>query len=213
MHDYDADFMLMDIDKARWLFDAGNSTASGIEMRIREPEDAWLIASAAEERLGPRYSATTWGELNSDLLAAVRLERLVSAVIMGIMLVVAALNIVTVLVLTTIRRLPEIAMLKAMGLSNRRIEAIFVRGGFGVGVKGVLAGLVAGLGISWLTGELGLIPLDAEIYMIGSLPIDISWSICAIVLLFCILVIWLASKLAARRLGSIDPAEGLSQAR
>ena len=213
MHDYDADFILMDIDKARRLFDAGSSTASGIEMRLREPDDAWLIASAAEERLGPRYSATTWGELNSDLLAAVRLERLVSAVIMGIMLVVAALNIVTVLVLTTIRRLPEIAMLKAVGLSNRRIEAIFVRGGFGVGIKGVLAGLAAGLGIAWLTGELGLIPLDAEIYMIGSLPIDISWSICAIVLLFCTLVIWLASKLTARRLGSVDPVEGLSQAR
>ena len=74
-------------------------------------------------------------------------------------------------------------------------------------------GLTVGLLASWLTGEFGLIPLEAEIYMIGSLPIDISWSICGITVLFCVLVIWLASKFTAGRLARIDPAEGLAQAR
>ena len=213
MHDYDADFILMDIGAARRAFGAGEREASGVELRLADPDDAEVVAAAVEERLGPAFNATTWGELNYDLLAAVRLERLVSAIIMGIMLVVAALNIIAVLVLTTINRLPEIAMLKALGLRDRDIRSVLVRGGTGVGIKGVAAGLALGLSAAFLTKKLGLIPLDAEIYMIGTLPIDISWSICGIVALFCVSVLWLASKFAAKRLARIEPAEGLARAR
>ncbi len=213
MHDYDAEFILMDIRAAREIFGAPPGAASGIEIRISDPEDAGVFAQALEEKLGSTFSATTWGDLNYDLLAAVRLERLVSALIMSIMLVVAALNIIAVLVLTAIKRLPEIAVLKALGLRDRDLERVLIRGGVGVGFKGISVGLAVGLLVSILTEKLGLIPLDAEIYMIDSLPIDISWAICGIIVLFCLSVLWLASRFAAKRLARMDPAEGLARAR
>jgi len=213
MHDYDSEFLIMDIAVARALFGAAPGVASGIELRLADPADAEVLAGAVEEGAGPYLAATTWGELNHDLLAAVRLERMVSAVIMGIMLLVAALNIVAVLVLTTIRRMEEISVLKALGLTDRKVGRLLVRGGMRVGAVGVALGLAVGLLASYLTGELGLVPLEGEVYMIDSLPIDISWSICGIVVLFCVLVVWLASKFASGRLAGVDPAEGLAQAR
>jgi len=213
MHDYDAEFMLMDIGAARRIFGVAERAASGIELRLSDPRDAGLFAQAMEEKLGSSFSATTWGDLNYDLLAAVRLERLVSALIMSIMLVVAALNIIAVLVLTAIKRLPEIAVFKALGLKDRDLERVLIRGGMNVGFKGISVGLAIGLLVSILTKKLGLIPLDAEIYMIDSLPIDISWMICGIIAFFCLSVLWLASRFAAKRLAGMDPAEGLARAR
>ncbi len=213
MHDYDAQFLLMDIAAARGIFGTGRHAATGIELRIRDPERAGAVAAAAERLLGPRYRAVTWQELNSDLLAAVRLEKLVTSLIMGIMLLVAALNIIAALVLTTLHRLREIAVLKSLGLSNRKIERLFVRGGMGVGMRGVALGLMAGLALAWVLREWRLIPLEAEIYLVDALPIDISWLICGIITLFCALAVYVTSRVAASRLAKLPPAEGLARAR
>jgi len=213
MHDYDAQFLLMDIAAARGLFGTGRSTVTGIELRTRDPERAGAVAAAVERTLGPRYRAITWQELNSELLAAVKLEKLVTSLIMGIMLLVAALNIIAALVLTTLHRLREIAVLKALGLSNKKIERLFVRGGMGVGMRGVAGGLIAGLAAAWVLREWGLIPLEAEIYLVDALPIDISWLICGIITLFCALAVYLTSRVAASRLAKLPPAEGLARAR
>ena len=213
MHDYDSQFVLMNIDDARNIFGAGNKTVTGIELRVTDPDLAELVAGAAERILGPRYRAITWQELNADLIAAVKLEKLVTSLIMAIMLLVAALNIIAALVLTTIHRMREIAVLKALGLSDKRIERLFVRGGLDVGMSGVVAGLVLGLAASIIIKKFKVIPLEAEIYLVDSLPIDISWLICGIITLFCAVAIYLTSRIAASRLATVPPAEGLAQAR
>lgn len=213
MHDYDSQFMLMDIGDVRRLFGAGGKMVTGIELRIDDPERAEWVATAVERILGPRYRAITWQELNSDLLAAVKLEKLVTSLIMGIMLLVAALNIIAALVLTTLHRLREIAVLKSLGLSNKKIERLFIRGGMSVGMRGVVAGLIIGLAIAIIVKEFGLIPLEAEIYLVDALPIDISYLICGIITLFCVLAVYLTSRIASARLAKLPPAEGLARAR
>jgi lipoprotein-releasing system permease protein len=213
IHDYDADFLLMRLDDARRLFRAGPTTASGIEIRLEDPKLAALTSKAIEERLGPAYRAITWEELNGDLLAAVRLERLVTTLIMAIMLLVAALNIVATLVLTSLRRLPQIALLKALGLPDRDVERLFIRMGMSVGGRAIAAGLTVGIAVAWAVGRFHLVRLPAEIYLIESLPIDISGVICGALALFCAAVVFCTSKLAARRLAAIEPAHGLARAR
>ncbi|HPQ81342.1 MAG TPA: ABC transporter permease, partial [bacterium] len=133
MHDYDDQFLLMSLPATRGLFGAAAGSSTGIEIKLDDPDKALSVASRLEEKLGPGYRAVTWGELNRELLAAVRLERLVSALIMGVMVVVAALNIVAVLVLMTIYRLHEISVLKALGLDDRKVAALLTRGGARVG--------------------------------------------------------------------------------
>lgn len=213
MHDYDSQFMLMDIADVRRLFGVSGKTVTGIELRIEDPERARWVADAAERILGPRYRAITWQELNSDLLAAVRLEKLVTSLIMGIMLLVAALNIIAALVLTTLHRMREISVFKSLGLSDRKIEKLFIRGGLGVGMRGVLVGLAVGIVAALIVKKFNLIPLEAEIYLVDALPIDISWLICGIITLFCAAAIYIASRVAAARLAKVPPAEGLARAR
>lgn len=213
MHDYDAEFLLMELGEARRLFGAGAAAVTGLEVKLDDPQRAPFVAPAIEGRLGPQFRAIRWDELNADLLAAVRLEKLVSAVIMGIMFVVAALNIVSALVLNAIRRMSEISLLKALGLPNPRIERILVRSGMSIGLRGVIIGMAAGIAIALAVERLGFIRLDEEIYMIGSLPIDISGPICGIMLLFCAGILFVTSKGSARTLASVPPSEGLARAR
>lgn len=212
MRDYDAQFLLMSLGDERRLFQAEPNAVTGVELRLDDPARADLVAARIDERLGPEYRAITWSELNADLLAAVRLEKLVSALIMGIMVVVAALNIVAVIVLITIHRFHEIAVLKALGLSDRMVRSLLIRGGASVGIFGVGAGLISGLGVAWSLGRFNLIPLEAEIYLIESLPIDISPLICGMIASFCLGAGFLTSTFAARRLSRVSVAEGLRAA-
>lgn len=213
MHDYDAQFLLMELGEARRLFGANAAAVTGIEVKLDDPRRSAFVAPALEARLGPQFRAIRWDELNADLLAAVRLEKLVSAVIMGIMFVVAALNIVSALVLNAIRRMSEISLLKALGLPSARIERILIRSGMSIGLRGVAIGMAAGIAIALAVQRFGFIRLDEEIYMIGSLPIDISGPICGIMLLFCAGILFVTSKGSARTLASVPPSEGLARAR
>lgn len=213
MHDYDAQFLLMDLPAARALFGVPAGTVTGIELKLDDAAKAEAVARGLETTLGPRYSAVTWGELNRELLAAVRLEQLVSGIIMGIMVIVAALNIVAVLVLMTIYRFHEIAILKALGLTHRQVGGLLTRGGTAVGLWGAATGLLFGVGASLALRSFNLIPLEAEIYLIGALPIDISPLVCGMIALFCLGVGYVTSRLAARKLAMVPIAEGLTIAR
>lgn len=213
MHDYDAQFMLMSLSQARKLFLTAPTAITGIEIALDDPDRAAAVADALEQTLGPRYSAVSWGELNRDLLSAVRLEQLVSFVIMGMMIVVAALNIVAVLVLTTLYRLHETAVLKALGVDDSVLGAVLTRGGSVLGCIGAVCGLGMGVGIAWAIDQWHLIPLEPEIYLIEALPVDISPVICGIIAALCIGIGWGTSRCASRRLIRIPIAEGLRRAR
>lgn len=213
MHDYDAQFLLLDLPDVRRLFGATAGAVTGVELKLDDPDKATKVAARLDAFLGPHYKAVTWGELNRELFAAVRLEQLVSALIMGIMVVVAALNIVAVLVLMTIYRFHEISVLKALGLRNRQVAALLTRGGATVGLAGAAAGLALGIALALAIGHLELIPLEAEIYLIGALPIDISPFICGMIALFCLAVGFLTSRFASKKLAGVPIAEGLHVAR
>jgi lipoprotein-releasing system permease protein len=182
-------------------------------VRLDDAERSGAVAAAQAKRLGGAYRAITWQELNGDLISAVKLEQLVSSIIMGLMLFVAALNIIASLVLTTLHRLREISLLQAIGLPDRGIERLLVGSGMWVGVRGIAAGMAAGVLVALAIDRFHLIPLEAEIYLIGALPIDISGSMCGILAIFGGGLLWLTSRFAARRLCTIRPAEGLAQAR
>jgi lipoprotein-releasing system permease protein len=213
LYDYDSQFLLMSMDDARRLFGAASPTAvSGIEVRLDDPGKADWIARALERDLGIAYRAVSWGELNRDLLAAVRLERLVFAMIMGMLVIVAAMNIIAVLVLMTMRRLPALSLLKAVGATDNGVRRIFVWQGISIGAWGCAVGLGVGSVLAWLVGRFALIPLEAEVYLIGALPIDISPMLCGMIALFCLGVAYVVSGFAARRLARVPVVEGLHQA-
>ena len=213
MHDYDSQFLLMNLRDAHRIFEVISDTlVSGIEIRLDEPYMADDVARGLEKSLGPAYRTVSWGELNKDLLSAVHLERFVFAGIMALLVVVAAMNIVAVLALITIHRMTGVSILKSMGLRDRNVVRIFVRQGIFIGAWGCIIGLLVGIVISWLTGHFDLVPLEAEVYLVKSLPIDISLPLCAFIALFCLGVAYVVSAFAAKRLVSMPIVRGLHKA-
>ena len=209
LYDYDSQFALMSLDDTRRLFDTGSIKATGIEIKLNDPQKADAVAEVLDDWLMAPYQALTWSELNRDLFEALSLEKLVFSIIMGILVIVAAFNIIGVLVLLISYRAHEVAILKALGMRTKTLRKIFTRGGITTGLWGTLIGLSIGITLAFTLKHYQLIHLEPEIYFLSTLPIDISWMICGMISLFSIIMCWITSRMAAKRLAQIEISETL----
>jgi lipoprotein-releasing system permease protein len=129
-------------------------------------DDARIIGAAA----GSGFTTSTWQDQNRALFRALRLEKLVTALFIGLITFVAGLNILVVLAMTVTDRARDVAVLMSLGAYRAQIRTIFVLQGFTVGLIGTAAGLAAGYAISWAAGTYRLIPLDPEVYSVPFVP-------------------------------------------
>jgi lipoprotein-releasing system permease protein len=209
LYDYDSNFALMNIIEARKIFEAAQIAATGIEIKLDDPDKAKAVADEINNGLGASYQAITWEELNRELFKALSLEKLTFSIIMGILVVVAAFNIVGVLILLIYHRIHEIAVLKALGIQNKTLQKIFIRGGIATGVIGTSMGLAAGLIVSWILQKFDLIKLSPEVYFLSSLPIDFSWTICGMITIFSLFMCFVTSWIASKKLIDLPIGEAL----
>jgi lipoprotein-releasing system permease protein len=165
------------------------------------------MAAQLTHEAGPGYVATTWMDENRALFRALRLEKLVTALFIGLITFVAGLNILVVLAMTVSDRARDIAVLMAMGARRQQIRRIFVLVGITVGAFGTALGLIAGYSLAWAAGTYRLIPLDPQIYSVPFVPFqpnpsDALWITAAA------LAISIASTLIpARSASRIQPVE------
>ena len=168
-YDFDATWAFTNLQAAQRLFDLAD-VVSVIEFKIgdiyRAPEGADTIKRAA----GAGFEASTWMEQNRSLFSALRLERLVTILTIGLIVVVAALNIFITLAMMVMEKNRDIAVLMSMGARKRQVWAVFTLHGLLIGSVGTLLGLLLGYGASWLGGHYRLIPLQADIYALSSVP-------------------------------------------
>jgi lipoprotein-releasing system permease protein len=181
--------------------------ASVLEFRVADADRTNEIASRLAVAAGEGYTATTWEDENRALFRALSLERLVTALFIGLITFVAGLNILVVLSMTVTDRAKDIAVLMAMGARREQVRAVFLVLGLGVGSAGTVLGLIAGYGIAWTAGTYRLIPLDPQIYSIPYVPFDPN-SLDAIWIVAAALLIAAASTLVpARAAARINPVE------
>src|SRR5437879_7566033 len=158
----------MTLAAAQGLPGAGD-VVNVLEFRLNQPERAGEIAEQIRRVAGQGFSTTTWMEENRALFRALRLEKLVTAIFIGLITFVAGLNILVVLAMTVSDKARDIAVLMAMGARREQIRNIFILQGLAVGALGTCAGLVAGYGIAWAADSYRLIPLDPPVYAV---PLD-----------------------------------------
>ena len=161
------------------LLDLDDGTASWVGGRAEDPWDVAVVADSVREALGGwPYSVEPWTQTNRQLFSALKLEKLAMGVIVSLIVLVAAFNIVSTLVMVVVNRTREIGILKAMGLTRRDTLRVFVFQGLWVGVIGTLSGLVLGLTLAVLIERYGLIPIPPDIYFVDRLPVSLSpWDI------------------------------------
>jgi lipoprotein-releasing system permease protein len=168
-YDYDENWCFLMLPAAQSLSGAGD-LVNVLEFRLEKPERAAEIARQIEQIAGQGFSATTWVEENRALFRALRLEKLVTAIFIGLITFVAGLNILVVLSMTVTDKARDIAVLMSMGTRRQQIRQIFLWQGITIGATGTLIGLCAGYLFAGIAGAYHLIPLDPQIYAVSYVP-------------------------------------------
>ena len=180
-----------------------------IELKVDDLDRAPEIALAVEKVAGPRFTTTTWMERNRQLLNALRMERAVTIITIGLIELVAALNIFIVLVMMVMEKYRDIAVLMSMGARHRQIRRIFMMQGVLIGVVGSAIGLVAGYSLCYLADKYRWVRLDEQIYSLSFVPFEPRWVDGVWIAAAAILVSFLATVYPARNATRITPAEVL----
>ena len=182
---------------------------NSIEMRIDDLYLAPLVAVEAERRAGPGYSSTNWEDQNRQLLNALKMERAVTFVTIGLIEMVAALNILIMLTMVVLTKYRDIAVLMSMGAKKSQIRGIFVVQGAMIGLVGTVIGVAAGYAVCYFADKYRLIQLDESIYALSFVPfeprvLDGVW-----IAVTAIAVSLLATLYPARNATRITPVEVL----
>ena len=172
-YDYDENWCFMTLAAAQALAGAGD-LVNVLEFRLVRPEEAGAIARGLEQAAGPGYTAATWMEENRALFRALRLEKLVTAIFIGLITFVAGLNILVVLTMTVTDKARDIAILLSMGSRRRQVRRIFLWQGIAIGATGTLLGLTIGYSVAVTAGIYHLIPLDPQVYSVPYVPFHAS---------------------------------------
>ena len=197
----------MHLREAKSLF--ALSGAMGIEVKVDDVDSARSIMKAVVDRLGGYpYRTKDWGEMNRNLFAALRLEKLVMAIILSIIVIVAAGLIVATVIMLVLQKRKEIAVLKALGVPDAGIVKIFLGEGLQIGAAGGFIGLCVGLLLCLFLERVG-IKLDPQVYYIPALPVKIELFQTALAVLIAILVTFLASIYPALKASQVEPVDGL----
>jgi len=209
MYDYDLQNVYTTLEAAQDLIGLEPETASGIGVRTVDPGRAQEIARELGQRLGFPYFVQSWQEQNQALFSALRLEKLAMGLILFLIVLVAAFNIVSTLVMVVADRTREIGILKAMGMSRGGILRVFVLQGAWIGIMGTALGTFGGVFLSWLIDRYEIIRIPPDVYFVDHLPVqlqvlDVFWIVTG-----SILVAFLATIYPALQASRLEPVDAI----
>jgi len=168
-YDYDSSWSLARLSDSQRLFGIGDQIAA-IEFRVDDIYKAGEIANELQQAAGKGFMTTNWMEQNKALFRALRMERLVTFITIGLIVFVAALNILISLIMMVMEKTRDIAVLMSMGARKSQVRRVFIAQGVLIGVIGTLIGLILGYGLSWAGGHYRLLSLSPEVYSIDYVP-------------------------------------------
>ena len=207
LYEYDTAYGFVTLDSARRLF--GKDRVEMLQLRVDDPYASREVADAIPEQLGDAYMTEDWSRLNSTLFEALFLEKMAISVAIGLIVVVATLNIVSSLIMLVMEKSRDIAILKTMGASARVIRRIFVLQGAVIGLGGTGAGAAAGYVICTIMDRYQLLRLPVDVYQVTYVPFIIEPLDVGVVLLAANAVCLLVTLHPSRRAARIEPAEAL----
>ncbi|MFH1855800.1 MAG: lipoprotein-releasing ABC transporter permease subunit [Candidatus Omnitrophota bacterium] len=208
MYDYDANLVFASLETARRLFELPDKSVGGIGVRLKDFYRAQTVKEEMQRQLDYKYWITTWIDMNKNLFSALKLEKTAMFVILAFIIVVAAFNIASTLIMMVMEKTKDIGILKAIGASNKSIYFIFTVEGFLIGMIGTFLGAASGIWICFLLERYKFIKLP-EFYYLDTLPVKLEFSDVALVVI-CAVVMTLASTIyPAWRAAQLNPVEAL----
>lgn len=209
LYDLDNTWGYVSLAEGRRLAGLPPGTAEALELRVRDIYKVEEVQRAVLAALGPGVNATNWIEMNKPLFSALQLEKWGMFLAIGLIVLVASLNIVTTLILMVMEKNRDIAILRAMGASAGQVMRIFICQGLLIGAVGTLLGGVLGVGLSWACDRYRWISLDPQVYSIAYLPFQIRPLDVALVAAAALAISFLATLHPSRQAARIDPVEAI----
>ena len=209
MYEYDSQNMYVRLSAVQDLLSLDSTTVSGIAVNVEDPWRADEVSARLHARLSFPYYTNDWQELNQSLFSALKLEKLAMALILFLIVLVAAFNIISTLIMVVADKTREIGILKSMGLTRASVLRIFVLQGLAIGLIGTALGTVGGLVLVMLLDRYQFITLPGDVYFIDRLPValdplDVVWIIGA-----SIVIAFVATIYPARQASRLMPVEAI----
>jgi lipoprotein-releasing system permease protein len=208
MYDYDSGFAFIDLKVAQRFFRMRGGV-TGIEVKVKDVYAVKKIGKMIKRKLMFPYFTRDWMTMNRNLFSALKLERITMFIILTLIVWVAAFNIVSSLIMVVMEKNRDIAILKAMGATNRSIMRIFMQEGMIVGIFGTFLGSVFAYIACALLKKYQFIKLPTDVYYISTLPVQMSWFDFAVISVSAIGICFLATIYPARQAANLPPVEGL----
>jgi lipoprotein-releasing system permease protein len=207
LYEVDSTFGFVSLEIADRLLD--RESAQVIQLRVDDIYEAPSIARSIPELLGGEYVSQDWAEMNRSLFSALYLEKIAVSLAIGLIVMVAALNIIASLILLVMEKHRDIAILKTMGANARSVMTVFMIQGLIIGVVGTAVGSAAGYGVSTLLDRYRLIRVPADVYQVSYLPFTVLARDFAFVVVAAIVVCFVATIYPSRQAARLDPAQAL----
>jgi lipoprotein-releasing system permease protein len=216
MAEYDASFIYMPAEQAQLFFSRGDGI-DRIELRLADPDDSPAITPQVQQIAGPTRGVLDWRQQNESYVNALNIERNVMRLILMLIVAIAAMNIISGLVMLVKNKTRDIAVLRTMGATQGSILRVFVMAGGALGGLGTLAGLAAGVlfcifirpiqdFVSWITGAT---LFSADVYYLSHIPATIEWSEVLFVTGWSLAMALVATLPPSWRAARLDPVEAL----
>ena len=209
LYEVDNTFGLVSLDVAQRMLN--KTQPETIQLAFDDIYAASAITASIPQVLGDEYVTQDWTTMNRPLFEALFLEKLAVSITIGLIVMVAALNIIASLVLLVMEKTPDIAILKTMGATSRSVMFIFMLQGLIIGCIGTAIGTAAGVGVSWVMNRYQLlrVPGMGEVYQISYVPFTLLPFDLAVVVIMAVLICFIATIYPSRQAAKLKPVEAL----
>ncbi len=215
-YEYDSTLAYLSLKDCQEFLNMGEHV-TGLEIKVTDIYKADIIAKSIEKKLGFPFWARNWMEMNKNLFLALKLEKRVMFIILSLIVLVAAFNIITTLIMVVMEKNKDIAILKSMGATSKSIMKIFIIQGVTIGAVGTLLGCLGGLSVAFNLEKIsifiekmfGFKILPGDVYYLSQLPSQVNYSDVVIIVIGTMLICFLSTIYPSRRASSLDPAEAL----
>jgi lipoprotein-releasing system permease protein len=206
MAEYDETYVYINIKNAQRLFGVG-AMVSGFDILVSDFGKLNMLASTIPEELGYPYYARTTEQMNRNLYTWIDLQKKPIPIIIGLIIIVATVNIIGTLLMMVMEKSKEIGILRAMGSNKKKLMKVFLLQGMFIGVIGTLLGNALAFGLCWIEMKYKLISLPSGIYYMTHVPIELNAGSFALVSVLALLMCFLSSLIPSRVAAQQDPIQ------
>ena len=208
MYEYDSSLAYVSLATAQEFLELGDGV-HGLELKVNDIYNVSEITAGLEEKLGFGYVVKDWIQMNKSLFSALRLEKTAMFIILALIVLVAAFNIISTLIMVVMSKGKDIAILKSMGATSKGIMRIFIYEGLIIGLTGTVLGVAGGLGLCKILSKYQFIQLPSNVYPITTLPVKVLPMDVTLVAVSAALITLLATIYPSWQASKIEPAAAL----